>query len=286
MNFTRVAMLIFCQLGLAACTTVVTARRFESGSIAQGVHYYLPQPFILVTPASDGLKYQKLLLPDLDAEYTVDIRSYMTTYNSDIKVQGGLLQTVTLNVDNSAVATQLLKSTGQVVADKIAQIGQKSGTAASGLQKLADAPQTAASSISYLTQPGSILYKVVQRSDSIALVPVNTQQFITTIAPKAGPSAKLPAAILLATTIPEGESLQIPVPKNAPADYSITFPIAVSSTGSKVPLGNPEKDKNGTVFTIPTSNLTKGKYSLQVTVSGTINGAKQTDNPSLDFTIQ
>lgn len=286
MNFARVAMLVFCQLELAACTTVVTARRVGSDSIAQGVHYYLPQPFILVTPTSDGLKYQKLLLPDLDAEYSIDIRSYMTTYNSTIKVQGGLLQTVTLNVDNSAVATQLLKSTGQVAADKITQIGQKSGASASGLQKLADAPQTATSTISYLTQPGSVLYKVIQRSDSIALVPVNIQQFVTTIAPKAGSSTKLPPTVLLDVTIAEGQPLHIPIPKNAPADYSITFPVAVSATETKIPLGNPEKDKNGTVFTIPTSNLPKGKYSLQVTVSGTINGTKLTDNLSLPFTIQ
>ncbi|WP_395753800.1 hypothetical protein [Prosthecobacter sp.] len=157
-------------LPLASCMTRVSSRLVteEGESRARGVRYRLPQPFLLVTPTKDGLKVDKLMLPDYAAEYALDVQSYMASHKCTIQLNGGMLQKVSFDVDNTKVATDAIGAVGELAKTQIESMpkGLKNEGPAGGER----------SSAAYLEQPGAMLFKVVQSRDGVALRRVFARQ--------------------------------------------------------------------------------------------------------------
>lgn len=73
----------------------------------QGVHFWLPQPYLLVTPAADGSEnFQWLYLQDYDHEYAVDYSSTLAALNLDVQTQNGPLKSVGVKIDSSALVSK------------------------------------------------------------------------------------------------------------------------------------------------------------------------------------
>lgn len=77
-----------------------------------GLHYYLPQPFIQVTPYPDGtIVVEVIYLPDPKNEYAIQASSYFGQYTLDVnRTEKGFLETVSFNADSTGVAKQLIQS--------------------------------------------------------------------------------------------------------------------------------------------------------------------------------
>jgi len=106
---------------LTGCTTVTVTQvdpsLYTYGSTApggsetapQGVHFWLPQPYLLVTPAMDGSEtFQWLFLQDYSHEYAVDYTSFLASLNVDVQTQNGILKSVGLKADSSALASKFV----------------------------------------------------------------------------------------------------------------------------------------------------------------------------------
>lgn len=93
---------------LAGCSTLVSGRRAGD---AEGVHYWLPKPILVVTPNSDGtLTVKPDYIPDGTNEYVVSAKSFIGSYTFEVHVDQGLLTTVNMNSDNTAAAKAVADS--------------------------------------------------------------------------------------------------------------------------------------------------------------------------------
>jgi hypothetical protein len=119
----RLFATVFAAFLLCSCVTTVNSKRVTATSSQQGVRYYLPQPFLLVTPKADGLSVQKLMLPDLRSQYALDIQSYMSSYKSNVELQNGLLTKVMLDLDNTKIATDSVTAAGDIAKAKLDLMG-------------------------------------------------------------------------------------------------------------------------------------------------------------------
>src|SRR5438034_680416 len=104
----RFAVALLALASVSGCVTTVNSKRVNADRTDRGIRYYLPAPFLLVTPKPDGLDVKKLMLPDLGSQYTLDIQAYMTSYKSDVTVSNGMLQKVMFDVDNTKVASDTI----------------------------------------------------------------------------------------------------------------------------------------------------------------------------------
>lgn len=330
MKTARTVVTIFAALFLWSCVTTVNSKRVVTTDRHRGVRYYLPQPFLLVTPKADGLQVQKLMLPDLSAQYALDIQSYMTSYKSSVELENGMLKKVMLDLDNSKIATDVVTAAGEVAKAKVEQIGNtataeqtKQTQVETQRQKLAMqielkrqdiafleaqqpqnssaidqarreldqlhlkleflektgnpqlfnvADKTSKPASDYLQQPGAVLYKVVQGRDSVRLVRVNKQPFLSTVAkssPEGATSQKKPSAYKLGNApgkIKAGEELRIPITITS---EEFKLGSGTLSKGSVVvaklePVLDAEK-KN-IVMTIP-QGIAAGSYKAEMTWS-------------------
>jgi len=127
---------------LAGCMTTVTSKRAEPA--AAGIHYFLPQPFIKVTPSKDGkIAVEVIYLPDPDNEYAISASSSLGNYTLDIKrTEEGFLDTVSFDSDNTGIAKQLIDSGSAVRAAQIEARATKAKAAEEAAK--ADADKAAA----------------------------------------------------------------------------------------------------------------------------------------------
>jgi len=195
--------------------------------------------------------------------------------------------------DEKAKAAVIAAQAAVDIAELKLESAKSSGT---GFLSSANASGTGAPPIAYMSQPGSVLYEVIQRPGSASLVPVNKQQFIKALAPKASAAApaKLPKPSLRDSKPTPGKALEllIPNPESAPDDLSIAPPTAVTDDVKKMSfkLGDPQKGDG--IYTIATdkvmpggSTLPLGKYIQKTVVSGTIGGTLQSEHVELNFTV-
>ncbi|MEC5160340.1 MULTISPECIES: hypothetical protein [unclassified Janthinobacterium] len=100
----------FAALCLPGCVSVIGSQRATPDSA--GIHYFLPQPFILVTPNLDGtLSVEKVYLPDPDNEYVISAKSVLGNYTLAVeRNEKGFLDTVSFNGDGSGIGKQLVQT--------------------------------------------------------------------------------------------------------------------------------------------------------------------------------
>ena len=111
---------------LTGCVSIVNVQKASTAKEA-GIHYFLPQVFIKVTPTADGnVTVEKLFLADPEQEYVISARSLLGSYTIDVnRSEVGLLETVSFNSDSSAIPKALATSLGNVrsadIDDKVAR---------------------------------------------------------------------------------------------------------------------------------------------------------------------
>ena len=119
---------------LAGCTQV-DVDRVTTGE-ERGMRYYLPQPFIVITPKANGTMDVRVdYYPDKSQQYAIDVDSFMASHELRVKVRNGLLTSVDSTSDSAAVAAAFAKSAGEVAeakinADKAAEEAAKTAAAA------------------------------------------------------------------------------------------------------------------------------------------------------------
>lgn len=103
---------------LAGCTRVVVTR-VDTGN-EEGLRYYLPQSFLVVTPQEDGtIETHVEYVADRSQAYAVTATSYLATHNLVVKLNQGLLTEVSLTKDTSAVAAEVAKAAGEIQKTRI-----------------------------------------------------------------------------------------------------------------------------------------------------------------------
>jgi hypothetical protein len=111
----------------------------ETGSRNTGIRYYLPQPFIQVTPQADGsIEVQEVLLPNPNEQYAIDVVSLLSNHTLDIKLEGGFLKTIQLDAKSAEVAKALIESGGKLAETKIntdADLEKAAATAKNAAEK-------------------------------------------------------------------------------------------------------------------------------------------------------
>lgn len=99
---------------LSGCVSQLTVTKAAPGSA--GIRYFLPQPFILVTPHQDGtITVDKLFLPDPDNEYAITASSLLGNYKLDIRRdEQGFLEQVAFQSDSGALARDMTQAAGAI----------------------------------------------------------------------------------------------------------------------------------------------------------------------------
>ncbi len=139
------ALIVFAAaLLLSGCVSTVTVKKASLAKDA-GIHYFLPQLFIKVTPTGDGnVTVEKLRLADPEQEYVITASSVLGSYTIDInRNEAGLLETVSFNSDSSAIPKQLATSLGNVRSADIDDKVAREKAAATEAKAAADKARTA-----------------------------------------------------------------------------------------------------------------------------------------------
>lgn len=104
---------------LAGCTVLVTSEPAKETS--HGQVYYLPRPVIVVTPKPDGTAEVAVeYLPDPTKQYVIRTTALVSQYSLDVKTKNGMLESVALTSDATAVAKAAVDASA-AVADKAFQ---------------------------------------------------------------------------------------------------------------------------------------------------------------------
>jgi hypothetical protein len=128
----------FCGVCLSGCITWLDVSKANGDS--DGIHYFLPQTFIVMTPNTDGtVTVETKYIPDPDREYVIATRSFMGNYTMDVnRTDEGFLDTVTFSSDTTGVAKQLIQSGSTVRAAEIDAKAAKAKADADAAKAAAD----------------------------------------------------------------------------------------------------------------------------------------------------
>lgn len=104
-------------LALSSCATVVSVRHVTEKNDEKvcGTRYYLPQPFVVASPQSDGsLDVTVEYLPDTSQQYAVCAWSVFSAHELSLRLDQGMLSEVNWIADSSAVAAEAVKAAGEI----------------------------------------------------------------------------------------------------------------------------------------------------------------------------
>lgn len=141
----RMALLTLLCAFAARCITTVDVQKVDPGTNPAGVRYFLPAPFLKVTPAVDGsVTVEILYLPDPNREYAVDARSVMAKHKLAMTLADNqLLKKIEWNGQSADVAKQVIESASNVLKEKITARAAAEKEAAEAAKKEADAQAAA-----------------------------------------------------------------------------------------------------------------------------------------------
>src|SRR5258708_40211062 len=93
-------------VSVIGCASIkVTPVTKANASMVKGIHYYLPKPFIQVTPQADGtVVVDVIYLPDKDHEYAIHTSSQLSAFTFQAsRDEKGLLSSVEYKASTSIV---------------------------------------------------------------------------------------------------------------------------------------------------------------------------------------
>lgn len=124
---------------LSGCVSWVDVRQAKNDD-SDGLHYYLPQTFIVLTPNPDGtMNVETKYIPDPDRRYTIKTHSFVGNYTIDVnRSEEGFLETVIFGSDATGVAKQAIQTAGTLRATEIEANATKAKAAADAAKAAAD----------------------------------------------------------------------------------------------------------------------------------------------------
>lgn len=186
-TFIRVFMGVVSAALMSGCVSTVTVKAAKDAK-ASGIHYYLPQVFLRLTPSADGsISVEKLFLPDPAQEYVITADSYLGNYTIDVnRSESGLLETVSFNSDGTAVAKQFLASQAAVRAAEIDTRAAKEKVAATEAKAATDKEKAALEAADKARKEALVALNVA----------TNKFQLLDTLSKEAGASSDVKAQVL------------------------------------------------------------------------------------------
>lgn len=176
-------LLCLAPMLLAGCVSYVSSEKLEPGSNTKGLRYSLPQPFLLVTPKSDGtMDVERIYLPDPNRSYTLRQTAILANHTLDVTMQNGMLKSVTMNADATALPSELIGAMAELEKLKIeteaGQLKSQADTGKAAQKRLIDAQAALAKAqtlVDYLTSldaasPGNEAIQAELLKANIALV--------------------------------------------------------------------------------------------------------------------
>ena len=109
-------------LSLVGCISIIESEhvRGTDADKIKGLRYSLPQPFLLMKPRADGgVDVEKVFLPDPKNQYAIRADAYFSTYTFTPTIADGLLTEIVIDTDNAGVATELIKTAGNLKKEQI-----------------------------------------------------------------------------------------------------------------------------------------------------------------------
>jgi hypothetical protein len=100
---------------LAGCAELTVTKVTDSNNATvAGVRYYLPKPYLQVTPQADGtISVDVIYLPDKTHAYAIDTSSKLSSYTLQVsRDEKGLLTAIEYKASTTAVGQQLAASAG------------------------------------------------------------------------------------------------------------------------------------------------------------------------------
>jgi hypothetical protein len=99
----------------AGCVTYSNVEKYDATKNQVGFKYALPRPYVLVTPNLDGsVDVKTVMLPDMDNQYVVTTKSFLSSYKYELAFDQGMLKSVTNKADAAALGAQALTNAAAV----------------------------------------------------------------------------------------------------------------------------------------------------------------------------
>lgn len=112
-NISTLALLCIASgcMSQVSVTKVTPANR----DTVRGQRYFLPQPFLLVSPNDvGGASVEVIHLADPQREYAVETSSFLSKYAFEMKTENGLLKSVNWKPDDTSIPAQFIDSAGNI----------------------------------------------------------------------------------------------------------------------------------------------------------------------------
>ena len=124
----------FLAAGCVAKMSVTKVDPNVAASGAKGLPYYLPRPYLEVTPKTDGsIDVAVVYLPDPHHQYVIDVDTFFTAHTIEVeRTKEGFLDKIAFNGDATGVAKTLLEKTAEL---KTAEIEAQAETAKKDREK-------------------------------------------------------------------------------------------------------------------------------------------------------
>ncbi|MBN2212214.1 MAG: hypothetical protein JW709_12525 [Sedimentisphaerales bacterium] len=87
-DFSILSILIFVGF-LGGCTSVIVRPVGKENADEEGVHFYRPAPYLLVTKQNDKIESKIIYLPELSQEYVIQYKPGLGTAKVDIVFENG-----------------------------------------------------------------------------------------------------------------------------------------------------------------------------------------------------
>jgi hypothetical protein len=87
--FNKFLIVLTCALLIYSCAGVNVTKITSGNQDEEGIRFYRPYPYLLVTPGKDSIEYKILWLPKMDEEYAVSVKSGLGTTDYAITLENG-----------------------------------------------------------------------------------------------------------------------------------------------------------------------------------------------------
>lgn len=259
-------------LTVLACGCVSKIDVIRADKDSPGIHYYLPQVFIQVTPSPDGsFKVKTIYLPDPANRYAILPRSYLGKYTVDInRSQEGFLELVSFNSDNTGIAKQLITSEANLRAAEIETQAAKAKTDSAEAKAAAEKQAAAVAAAEKAQKDALLALHVAEARLSLLLSQVGTpgatddlnKQILAARVAVAEAKVKYEESIVAANAAAANFAAANGPSKNAALSTPAPVFLKVVMTEDSVAMESPFAQQNLATWKIPSPAATAEEFAL------------------------
>lgn len=130
------------MLLLSACTTTMDVKHVtDKNDDVEGIRYFLPRPYLLVSPAADGtITVETVYLPDLSEQYAITTKSIVAKHKLSVELDDhGFLKSFGTTSDSTDLAKTSIEQAGALQKARMDAAQKESDKAAEAAKKKKDA---------------------------------------------------------------------------------------------------------------------------------------------------